>query len=130
MSQIDFDISAYKYYYNDPHSYLIYAEMTEELDFLLENCAPEDIQKLAQYRSPVSVAKMEYKNAIASGMEEGMALYTAVGAYEDRRDEFIVRSANDEVLFQCDQKRSRGEKLTKRELDEEMAAFLAKRGDL
>lgn len=130
MSQIDFDIQAYKYYYNDPHSYLIYAEMTEALNFLIENCESEDLPKLCGYRSPVTVAKMEYQNAIACGMDEGKALYTAVAAYEDGRDGFIVRSENDEILFQCDQVRARGGKLTQKELADEYQAFMAKRGEL
>jgi len=53
----------------------------------------------------------------------------AVAAYEDRREDFIVRAAHDEVLYQSDKKRERGESLTREELAEELAAFMAKRGE-
>ena len=123
----EFDIHLYKSIYSKPSEHILFDHMTENLEVLIDLADAKDLPTLCSYRTPVNVAKMAFQQAIDAGMDQGKALYTAVAAYEDRRDEFIVRSEHDEVLFQADQRRARGEKLSKAELNEEMKAFLDKR---
>lgn len=122
-----FDIHLYKSIYNKPSEHILFDHMTENLEVMIDLADAKDLPTLCSYRTPVSVARMAFQQAIAADMDEGQALYTAVAAYEDRRDDFIIRSEENETLHQADQKRARGEKLTPQEMHEEMRAFLAKR---
>jgi len=123
-----FDLPLYKRVHKNPLDYGLYAEMSLALETMIQDAAPEYLPRLCYCRSPVTIAKMEYQNAIKAGITNGKAFYMAVVAYEDRRDDFIVRSQFDEVLYQADKKRERGERLTAEELAEEMDAFISKRG--
>ena len=125
----EFDIHLYKYVYNKPSEIGLYSHMSKNLEVMIGMSEGSEVAKLSLFRSPTNVARMEFQKAIEAGMDAGQALYTAVGAYEERRDDFVIRSANDEVLYQCDQKRARGIRLSKKELDAELRAFMDKRGE-
>ncbi len=122
-----FDFTEYKKAYNNKAAYARYEAMTNSLDKMIKDADFQDIATLCGYRSPVAHARMEYHNAVRAGMSDGKAFYTAVAAYEERREDFILRSGVDEVLHQADKKRCRGERLSKEEMNAELAAFLSKR---